>query len=80
MLIHIEHMRLVAVEILLRPYQIFGFPMKLVKAKLNLPSEADAETLIKAAGFHRAKNPQRGSVYEKRPDTEDWKQTWKKWR
>ena len=52
MLIHIEHMRLVAIETLFHSYRVTGFPLSLIKAKLNLCDHKDAESLIKAAGYY----------------------------
>ena len=51
MLIHIEDMRLVAVEELYRAFRVLGFPFSLIKSKLNLPSEEDAQSLTIAAGY-----------------------------
>ena len=53
MLIHIERMRLRAIECLVRAYIITSLPFSLVKAKLNLPSEADAQEIVRAAGYHQ---------------------------
>ena len=51
MLIYIDEMRLHALESLSRGYQFTGFPYSLIKSKLNLPTEADAKSLIRACGF-----------------------------
>ena len=51
MLIHIEYMRLVAVEELYKAFRVSGFPFSLIKSKLNLPSEEDAKSLTVAAGY-----------------------------
>ena len=51
MLLFINKMRQQAIEVLYNCYRFTGFPLSLVKAKLNLPSEDDADSLIRACGF-----------------------------
>ena len=51
MLIHIEKMRLDAINSLYRGFVVTKIPISMVKAKLNLSSEADAENLILASGI-----------------------------
>lgn len=52
MLIHIEKMRLDAINSLYRGFVVTKIPISMVKAKLNLSSEADAENLILASGIY----------------------------
>mmetsp|Transcript_13202 Transcript_13202/g.17955 ORF Transcript_13202/g.17955 Transcript_13202/m.17955 type:complete len:157 (+) Transcript_13202:793-1263(+) len=52
MLIVIDSMRLSAIENIYISYRMTGMPRTLVRAKLNLPTEEDANTLIEACGFY----------------------------
>ena len=73
-------MRLSAIESLYRAYAPMGFPLRIIKSKLNLPSEEDAETMTIAAGYRWSYNQKTNKKsFEKRPERDDWMQTWKRW-
>ena len=75
MLIHMESMRLEAIQALYKSYYVIGFPLSLVKNKLNLPSETDAQDLITAAGYYTE-----NKRLKRIADREVWVQTWKAWK
>ena len=69
MLIHLERMRLDAISALYRGYVVTKIPTMMVKVKLNLSSEADAEELIRACGYYYDNASKR---YKRVTDSEEW--------
>ena len=66
-------MRRTAVESLVKSFFLTGIPYSLVKAKLNLPTEKDAQGLVEALGYYQEVNQKTGRLIIRRIDD---KETW----
>ena len=66
-------MRRTAVESLVKSYFLTGIPYSLVRAKLNLPSEADAMALVKALGYYsEVSQKTRMNIIKRIEDRDKW--------
>ena len=70
MLNYVEQMRLIGIETMFKSYRFKDFPLGLVKNKLNLSSEEDAESLISACGYYRQEPSANSLAWARNPDKE----------